>query len=98
MSTPHQNLLLAALALAEAADEREDRKTEKKIAASEAREGVLQTYRQANAPRLRYAEAKKRFRSLLCAYRRTLVETRRGFTPTLEDETRDWLTKRGFEI
>ena len=98
MSTPHQNLLLAALALAEAADEREDRKTEKKIAASEAREGVLQTYRQANAPRLRYAAAKKRVRSLLAAYRRARQDTRRGFTPTIDDETRVWLAKRGFEI
>ena len=92
------NMAAVAVALAEALDERADRKSDKMIAASEAREGVLQTYRQANAPRLRYAEAKKRFRSLLCAYRRTRVETRRGFTPTLEDETRDWLTKRGFEI
>ena len=98
MKNPPQNLLLAALAFAEAADEREDRKAEKRLAASEAREHVLLTYKDANAPRLRYAEAKKRFRSLLCAYRRARVESRRGFTPTIEPETRDWLTKRGFEV
>lgn len=98
MKNPPQNLLLAALAFAEAADEREDRKAEKRLAASEAREHVLLTYKDANAPRLRYAEAKKRFRSLLCAYRRARVEARRGFTPTIEPETRDWLTKRGFEV
>ena len=98
MKNPPQNLLLAALAFAEAADEREDRKAEKRLAASEAREHVLLTYKDANAPRLRYIASKKRFRSLLAAYRRARQDAKRGFTPTVEPETRDWLAKRGFEI
>ena len=92
------NLAAVAVALCEAADEREDRKAEKRLAASEAREHVLLTYKDANAPRLRYAAAKKRVRSLLAAYRRARQDTRRGFTPTIDDETRVWLAKRGFEI
>ena len=82
------NLAAVAVALAEAADDRADRKSDKMIAASEAREGVLQTY----------AAAKKRFRQIFAAYRRARQDARRGFTPTIEPETRDWLTKRGFEV
>lgn len=92
------NMAAVAVALAEALDERADRKSDKMIAASEAREGVLQTYRQANAPRLAYAAAKRRVRQLLALYRRARQDAKRGFTPTVEPETRDWLAKRGFEI
>ena len=92
------NMAAVAVALAEALDERADRKSDKMIAASEAREGVLQTYAAANAPRLAYAAAKKRFRQIFAAYRRARQDAKRGFTPTIEPETRDWLTKRGFEV
>ena len=92
------NMAAVAVALAEALDERADRKSDKMIAASEAREGVLQTYRQANAPRPAYAAATRRVRQLLARYRRARQDAKRGFTPTVEPETRDWLAKRGFEI
>ena len=92
------NMAAVAVALAEALDERADRKSDKMIAASEAREGVLQTYRQANAPRLAYAAAKRRVRQIFAAYRRARQDARRGFTPTIEPETLDWLAKRGFEV
>ena len=92
------NLAAVAVALAEAADDRADRKSDKMIAASEAREGVLQTYAAANAPRLAYAAAKRRVRQLLALYRRARQDAKRGVTPTVEPETRDWLAKRGFEI